>query len=249
MAANINVPPVAPVVPVTLNASNLNALASQGIANAFAANVAAQNTSMLVGEGTNTVAPASVSPATLQGDNGVLNESLTSLSPQALIALNATENSTASGTIKTNLTPTQLQEMEILQNDIAQIAAAEEVVPSVTVAENGANVNLSIAAVTTLNDIAAVNNISSTNALTVAQIQEAAMVIAPFINQPLTPQVIAQMQSALVTAGFNPEQLSLQNLLLSMNFVIAESIEANSPDTVAMNEMVAEMETTGEQSS
>lgn len=136
--------------------------------------------------------------------------------------------------------------MQILQNDIAQIAATEESAPSVTVLENGTELNLSVSAVTALNDIANVNNISSTNALTVAQIQQAAAVIAPFVNQPLTPQLVTQMQNALIAAGFNPEQLSLQNLILSINYAIAEAMEAHSPDTIAMNEMIAEVDAIGE---
>lgn len=242
MAGNINVTPVAPVTPVASDVNNFSASLHQNAASAFAVNVAVQDTNALLNEGFNTAASAA-----LQGDNVTLKESLTSLTPQAFLALNAAENSTAAGAANTNLTPAQLQEMQILQNDIAQIAAEEEVAPSVTVADNGTALNLSVAAVTALNDIAAVNNISSANALTVAQIQQIATVIAPLINQPLTPQLIAQMQSALMMAGFNPEQLSLQNLFLSMNFAIAETVEASSPDTIAMNEMAAEVETAGEQ--
>jgi hypothetical protein len=242
MAGNINVSPVPPVAPVTPDVSNFNTMVNQSAASSFAVAAEVQATDTLLTAGLNTT--ASTSTTTSQGDSTALNDSvLTNLSPQALVALNAAENLTATGAANTNLTPAQLQEMQILQNDIAQIEAAENITPSVTVTENGTPVNLSVAAVTALNEATTVNDITSTSELTVAQIQQAAAVIAPFINQPLTPQVVTQIQNALVTAGFSPEQLSLQNLFLSMNYVAAEATEAYSPDTVAMNEMVTEMET------
>lgn len=242
MAGNINVSPVPSVTPVMPDVNNFSAAINQSEANAFAVSAHAQATNSLLSAGLNTTAPTSAT--TSQGDNTALNESvLTNLSPQALVALNAADNVTAAGAVNMNLTPEQLLEMQVLQSDIAQITAAEAVAPTVTVTENGTPVNLSVAAVTALNEAATVNSISNANALTVVQIQQAAAAIQPFINQPLTPQVVTQIQNALATAGFNPEQLSLQNLFLVMNYAAAEATEAYSPETIAMNEMVTEMET------
>lgn len=241
MVGTVTVPPVAPVTTVTPDISNLSTLANQNASAAFAVNVALQDTNALLG-----LSSSSGSGAASPTDDVVLQDSLTNLSPQALEVLSATDNITTAGgaVANSNLTPTQLQEMQILQADIAQIEAAEGgSTPSITVTENGIPVNLSVAAVNSLNDITAVNNISSANELTAAQIQQAATAIAPFLGQPLTPQVVTQIQSALVTAGFNPEQLSLQNLFISMNYAAAETGEAHSPDTIALNEMVTEMET------
>jgi hypothetical protein len=241
MVGSVNVSPVAPVTPTTpvmTEANNFSAQVNQSAAASFAENVALQDTSALLG-----LSSSSGSGSSSQTDIGVLQDSLTNLSPQALVVLNETDNITAGTAANTNLTSVQLQEMQILQNDIAQITAAEDTTPSISLTENGTPVNISVAALNALNDVAAVNNLSSANELTTAQIQQAATAIAPFLNQPLTPQVITQIQSALVTAGFNPEQLSLQNLFISINYAAAEATEAHSPDTIAMNEMVTEMET------
>lgn len=85
-------------------------------------------------------------------------------------------------------------------------------------------------------------HINGGNNPTPVQLQQISGIIAPFVNEPLTQASLLQMQNALIAAGFNPTQLSLQIYFLSMNY-LAELVPVPALDAeqLAANEMTTEL--------
>lgn len=203
---------------------------------------ALQNEAELVSIGQTTANGASALDTSAGSDNALLDSaSLANLSPQALNVLSEANTGATSVNPGGKLTPAQLEEIVTLRNDALLLNATETTTftTNVSLPGSASSVNLSPQAVSILNGINSSAGISVGNTLTSAQLQQIAGIIAPFINAPLTQETLTQTQNALSTAGFNPTQLSLQTMFLSMNY-LAELLPASSPDAeqLALNETI-----------
>lgn len=181
----------------------------------------------------------------ITGTTGLDTTLLTNLNTEALLALNGVNNNDADATAAagSTLTTTQTEEMAMLLNDLQMLAAIEATSNSQAVLNNGASiVNLSPEALDLLAEINSANGVSNANTLSPTQLQQAAAIVAPFLNQPLTPALITQIQNALEAAGFSPQQVSLANLFLTINFVAAETMPVSVTNDLATSDMVAAIE-------
>jgi hypothetical protein len=237
IAPAIAVPPVQPAQNSTPAASvtGTGGTANVNFLNEFEQAAALQNL------GQTSTNQASILDTSEGTDNSLLdNAILTNLSPQALSALNEVNTSTiTTASVGGNLTPAQLEEITTLENDAQMLNTTETTTFSsdVSLLDSASTVNLSPQAVDILNGSG--TSITVGNTLTTAQLQQIAGILTPFVNQPLTQDTLTQMQNALTAAGFNPTQLSLQNIFLSQNF-LAELMPVSSPDAeqLALNETI-----------
>ncbi len=175
-------------------------------------------------------------------DNSVLDGTiLANLSPQALTILSEA-NTNISTNADGNLTPVQLEEIATLQSDAQMLNLTGDETFNNDIALLGDNINLSTQAVNILNGIDPGAGIGVVNTLTTAQLQQLAGIITPFINAPLTQTTLTQLQNALTAAGFNPSQLSLQTIFLSMNFVaeLAPIVPADAEQQALNDEIITE---------
>jgi hypothetical protein len=248
VSPSVAVPPTQPVEDSAAVGSATNASSATNYANfleQFTQTIALQDTEQLIDAGNVSSTPA----ITLsQGDDGTLLDSavLTNLSPQALAAL-SDANEVATIPTTGNLSATQLAELVTLQDD-AQILNSDQSITfagNVVASNSSSTITLSPQAVELINAANAVASAAAIttagNALTSAQLQQIAGIVAPVVNQPLTLETLTQLHNAVTAAGFNPVQLSLQTIFLSMNY-LAEFSAISQPDEDgeqrAANEMV-----------
>jgi hypothetical protein len=229
IAPSVAVPPVQPVI----NTSAVNAINnSVGL---FEQEVILQNEEQLLGLDRNTANQTSII-----NTPPLDNITLANLGPQALVALSDANNSAINKTGSGNLTSVQLEEIAVLQHDAELLNTPG--IPNTfnsneSLLNSASTINLSPQAIDILNGV---QSVTAGSAFTSAQLQQLAGILTPFVNLPLTQGVLTQIQNALTAVGFNPEQLSLQTIFLSMNFQ-AELLPA-LPDAeqLALNETITE---------
>jgi hypothetical protein len=245
------VQPAANAAPAATSAQNANAAqgtSANGASNANNSTSAFELITALENQELINAATAASTNATQNTDGLLLDGALlTNLSPQGLSVLSEV-NTTGTAPSTGTLTPAQLEEISTLALDaqiLNSITATETLANNGSLIEGSSSITLSPEAASIVN-ASIIANVEAGNSLTTAQLQQVATIIAPFINQPLTSQTLTQIQNALTAAGFNPSQLSLQNLFLSMSYV-GELLQLPFTDAeeVAANEMItAELEET-----
>jgi len=114
----------------------------------------------------------------------------------------------------------------------------------ITTLEEANLLNLSPQALETLNGVNVLNTLNVTDTtgtpLTTAQLQEIAGIAAQFANSPLTEATLSQIESALQAAGFvNPQQISLQDMLVAMNYMALSPVYDVADDQAALNDLMA----------
>jgi hypothetical protein len=151
------------------------------------------------------------------------SEGLLNLNAQTLRIFNEINLEGANNNGK--LTSEQLQEIAVLQADALKLEQASLLSSSLPLANSAATVDLSLEAQeivlgngNNLNNLAA--GINSNGGLTQAQLDEIAQVVAPFINEPLTPELLLRIQAQLANSRIvNPTQLSLSTLILVQSYL------------------------------
>ena len=225
--------PIAPVIAVTPIQPTLSANFISSIAQSVAQN---DNTQILnIGQTSNAQTAATNSTS----DNYILNNA--NLSPEAITALNSVESGDVPTSTSGNLTSVQLQEIATLASD-ANMLNMEQVTPFTSdnsILDSASMINLSSQAENILSVLNSVTSINAVTSLTTIELQQLATIIAPFINTPLTPATLTQIQNTLTLAGFNPYTLSLQTLLLSINYVAELTpVSAVDAEQLAQNELI-----------
>ena len=142
-------------------------------------------------------------------------EGLFAINTDTLKLLNEVSTNPTSATIGGNLTSQQLQEIGVLQQDALRLEDAAFVSNHIPLTNTATTVDLSLAA----QGIAQVGTITPAQPLTAAQLAQIAQIIAPFLNEPLTPALLLQMQTQLNANQPNPIQLNMNILLLVQNFI------------------------------
>jgi hypothetical protein len=233
------VPPVSPVQSTTA-ASNAATIADQvNFLTAFEQLTALQN---ITAGNDNTTGNA------LTSDDSILgNAVLTNLSPQALNVLSGIENNVGvAENANGNLTPLQVEEIATLQQDAELLNITDSITFSpldeINTFGGASTVSLSPQALDILNGLdtgtAISTGISVATNLTAAQQAEVSAIVAPFISQPLTPTTITQIQTALATAGFNPTQISLEDIFLTMSYAVGELPSPPDAEQAALNDTI-----------
>jgi hypothetical protein len=88
----------------------------------------------------------------------------------------------------------------------------------------------------TTNTVTLTGTINNAAPLTSAQQTQVAAIVSEFANQPVTQETFTQIENALTTAGINPEQVSLQQLLGAYEYAYAPGLAFNGQlftDTLA----------------
>ncbi len=191
-----------------------------------------------------TFSPLLTPTDTTLNSNVPINDSLITLNTRILSIFNEVGNEPRSPNATGNLSAQQLQELGVLQQDLQLLEQAAALGIPLPLTENGTTLDLSASATALASTSPYSNSLdlafdttSVLNAsLTPAQIQQAASVLAPQANQPLTADLLLQIQAQLQAgADLNPLRFTLNNI-----FMIMSAIAAMQPSQTAVKATVNE---------
>ncbi len=166
-------------------------------------------------------------------------EDLLSLNTPSLSLLNEVGTDPSNPNITGNLTPQQLQEIGILQQDVLKLEEAEAFTLGIPLTSDATTVDLSLkaqnlaatGAVPTASDTSQANATASTSTtaqanattgnsqFTEAQLQKLGLILQPFANLPLNSNLLIQIQAQLTASQFNSQQLSLSTIFLALSYM------------------------------
>jgi len=187
-------------------------------------------------------APLLQQSSTPVSDNIFVNDTLLSLNTPILSLFNDIRAQPGSASGTGNLTTQQIQDLNVLQQDIELLEEASLLTSPTLLANNTTTVDLSARAA----ELALLNANSNGNTqteatLTAAQIQQAAAILQPLANQPLTPALLVQIQARLTATDVNPLGLTLNNLFMIMGTIA--SMQTAQTQTKANNASDASTDT------
>lgn len=148
------------------------------------------------------------------------NEGLLALNTPILLLFNEAFIEAANQNVDADLgsfSPEQLQAASILQKDVASLEEAANLT-AVPLSANTTTVDLSIEAQNIVNGLAPPPVVATPAPLTNLQLAQIGEVLQPAANQPLTPELVTQIQTQL-NKGQNSVQLSLDMILQVMNYM------------------------------
>jgi len=198
---------------------------------------------------------STTTPAATQND-AFLNEGLLSTNTETLSLLNGIGSEFVTGQIPADLTSQQLHDLGILKEDVLKLEEAATLSATLPLTAGTTTVDLSAEAQVLANALVGVNNVTNANGavaaaanvpvpLTPQQVQQAAAILAPLANQPLSAALLAQIQTQLATQ-ISPLQFNLNTLFFVMSYIAAmqpasvnavhtehEEIVANTDEDVA----------------
>jgi len=163
--------------------------------------------------------------------NASANDGLLNLNTSTFALLGET------GTSPGNLTAQQIQELSILQQDVLGLEEAANATATLPLASGATTVDLSVGAQNIANGVNTVAVAGALNSLTSAQLGQAAAILGPVANQPLTPNLLAQIQSQLTTAGAPPPQLNLNTIFMVLSYVA--TLQPVSNDAIKAGKIIS----------
>jgi len=187
---------------------------------------------------------ADLAPPTAQSSGDALatstGDAQANITDEALLNLNLlppslfNEVPDATTTNSGPLTSQQLQEIAILQEDALKLEEASSLVTNIPLTNNSTTLDLSLIA----QEIAAANSnvplsTSTPGLLTTAQLQQIAQIITPFLNEPLTPAILLQIQTQLAANQINVSLFSLNAIFLVQNYIV--NMQATQNDAIRTN--------------
>lgn len=157
------------------------------------------------------------------GVNAELNTAegagLLTLSNDSLSVLNEFATDPRTAKITGNLTAQQLQEIGVLQEDVAKLEAAGVLSASTPLTKAATTVDLSAEAQNVADGILPASQIAANSLLSTQQLQTLGGILAPLANEPLTQPLFLQIQTQIAQQGFSPLQFSLRTIFLALQYV------------------------------